>query len=493
VRAFRWFVLALLVALTVPRMVQRGMFGDGLMYAVIARNMSVGVGSFWSPTYSPTLQPEWFEHPPLALGLEALAFRLLGDHLFVERVYSLATFAITALLIVAIWRRLHRASDLEWLPLFLWVLPSIVTWAVINNMLENTQTVFTTAAVWLVVLGAEARSGGRAAMLAALAGLASAAAVLSKGPVGFFPLAVPLFTLLLPRRPGPGRLALMIAAACGAMAIAAALVALGDEARHAMSEYAGKQVMASLRGERETNADPLSAFRHLGLGIAARMLVICGLCWLLTRPRPPRALGATPAWFFLAIAMAASLPIAASPKMVGHYFLPSVPFFALGIASLALPPVEVIVSRAGARARAIVLTAAAALVVASVAVPLSAGPIEPRDEEMIRNLDAVAPAMPRSTTIGTCEQAGSNWGLHSYIQRWFRVALDARGRPVDGWFLTLDAECPAPPTCLVAASGTRLALFRCSSRPFSSATTEPIGGESVDRPFISQFRRLNVR
>jgi hypothetical protein len=155
--------------------------------------------------------------------------------------------------------------------------------------------------------------------------------------------------------------------------------------------------------------------------------------------------------------------------------------------------VEVIVSRAGARARAIVMTTAAALVVASVAVPLAAGPIEPRDEEMVRNLDSVSPAIPRGATIGTCEQASSNWGLHSYVQRFFRVALDARGRPVDGWFLTLDAECSAPPACLVAASGTRLALFRCSSGPFSSARTEPIGGESVDRPFISQFRRLNVR
>jgi hypothetical protein len=40
----------LLAVLTVPRTTQRGMFGDGLMYATISRNLSIGVGSFWAPT-----------------------------------------------------------------------------------------------------------------------------------------------------------------------------------------------------------------------------------------------------------------------------------------------------------------------------------------------------------------------------------------------------------------------------------------------------------
>ena len=476
--AFRLFVLALLVALTVPRMVQRGMFGDGLMYAVIARNMSIGVGSFWTPTYTPTMDSEWFEHPPLALGLQAVAFRVLGDHLFVERLYSLAMFGCTAVLIVAIWRRGHGPPDqgtvfahrgswtrdggFEWLPLIFWVLPSIVTWAVINNMLENTQTVFSTLAVLLVLIAAGAVTHRGAAMVAALAGVASAAAVLSKGPVGFFPLAVPVLTVLLPRRPTPTRIVVMTAAALGALVVCAAAIATSDAARHAMSEYLNAQVLASLRGERETNADPLAAFRHLGMGIAARMLVIGAVCWIVARPRSPAPLAGTPAWFFLAVAVSASLPIAASPKMVGHYFLPSVPFFALGIASLALPPVATAVARSGAIARATLLGLAAALIAASIIVPVAAGAIEPRDEDMIRNLDAIAAAMPRDMTLGTCEQASSNWGLHSYLSRFFRVSLDARGAPANGWFLTLDAECQAPPACALSASGTRLALYTCA-------------------------------
>jgi hypothetical protein len=45
----RLAVAILLLALTIPRMAQRGMFGDGLLYATIARNLSIGSGSFWAP------------------------------------------------------------------------------------------------------------------------------------------------------------------------------------------------------------------------------------------------------------------------------------------------------------------------------------------------------------------------------------------------------------------------------------------------------------
>ena len=56
-----------------------------------------------------------------------------------------------------IWRRL-QPPELDWLPLLFWILPSIVTWAVVNNMLENTQATATTAAVLALLVAAKARS-----------------------------------------------------------------------------------------------------------------------------------------------------------------------------------------------------------------------------------------------------------------------------------------------------------------------------------------------
>ena len=87
------------------------------------------------------------DHPPLAFGLQGAAFAIIGDHVAVERVYSILMGGLVALLMVLIWRSTVRESAYDWLPVVFWLLPAGVTWSVVNNMLENTQTVFTTLAV----------------------------------------------------------------------------------------------------------------------------------------------------------------------------------------------------------------------------------------------------------------------------------------------------------------------------------------------------------
>src|SRR4051812_22549428 len=82
-KSFRMLTAAALVAAIMPRLAQRGMFVDGLTYASIARNLAEGRGSFWSPSYTATIYPEFHEHPPLGLWLQSLWFRVLGDHLAV--------------------------------------------------------------------------------------------------------------------------------------------------------------------------------------------------------------------------------------------------------------------------------------------------------------------------------------------------------------------------------------------------------------------------
>jgi len=111
--SFRLFTVAVCAAALVPRVAHRGMFVDGVTYASIARNLALGRGSFWSPSYTLTLYPQFHEHPPLGFWLQSWWFRLLGDHLFVERAYSIAVALATAVLIAAIWRRLATVGPAE--------------------------------------------------------------------------------------------------------------------------------------------------------------------------------------------------------------------------------------------------------------------------------------------------------------------------------------------------------------------------------------------
>lgn len=459
-RAYRFFVVVLLLALTVPRMTQRGMFGDGLNYAVISRNLSLGIGSVWSPVFSITTAP-FFEHPPAGFALQAVAFRLFGEHPAVERVYSVAAFALTALLTVAIWRRV-QPRDEDWLPLFFWVLPSIVTWTVINNMLENTQTVFTTAAVWLLMIAAAAASPVAAMAWSALTGVAIVIAVLTKGPVGFFPLAVPAILAVTLRDMPARRVVLTTASMLVVVGLIGAALFSFPPSRHALLEYLHTQLIPSLEGKREVNGDPLSAVRHLGLGIVARMAVIAALSWVIARRR---ARLADVSWrivaCFVAVAVASSVPIAISPKLVGHYFLPSVPFYALAAAAVARPAVAAFTRGSGVWTRLVPVAIAAALILASAFLIVTRGSIERRDVELIEDLDAIQGPLPRDAVIGACEASAADWRLQGYLSRFYRISVDATGRPANGWLLQVDRACVPAPPCVPAAAAEHLVLFRC--------------------------------
>ena len=92
-----------------------GMYLDGVIYAAISRNMAAGIGSLAVPHFTNTLFPHFFEHPSLGLWLQSLLFRLLGDHLYVERLFVSIEFIVVSFFIVYLWAKSFssiRASNL---------------------------------------------------------------------------------------------------------------------------------------------------------------------------------------------------------------------------------------------------------------------------------------------------------------------------------------------------------------------------------------------
>ena len=468
-----------LVFLTVPRMAQPGMFLDGTIYASIARNHASGLGSFWFPYYVEIDSP-FHEHPPLGFALQAVPFALFGDHLAVERGYSFLAAALTLLLILATWRRTVGRRDYDWLPGVFWLLPSTVTWSAVNNLLETTQALFTTAAV-LAMAGAIERPA-RTFIGALVAAVCVVAAVLTKGPTGLFPLAAPAIAFLLFHE----RRAIVVKTAAvmiGAGAAAAAALAAWTPARQAITTYWNVQVMQSIQGSRGGGRWH-SLARHLGGGIFLRMGVLLGGAALLgsdrgqTGVRPPvahdTAAEPTPRhpwdrrwiWFFALLAVSASLPVAFSARVSGHYLVPAVPMFALAFASGTLALVERRLNGWRDRRAFPVAVGAvgAVLLIVGVGMPLAGRVMEPRDAAWIAEYRALAPSLPRGATLGTCEALRHEWGVHAYLQRFFRISLDpGPARPREYYLQITDRPCDAPASCRQVAATARFALFTCGA------------------------------
>jgi 4-amino-4-deoxy-L-arabinose transferase-like glycosyltransferase len=476
-KSFRMLTLAACAAAIVPRLVQRGMFVDGVTYASIARNLSEGRGSFWSPSYTATIYPQFHEHPPFGFWLQSLWFRVLGDHPFVERAYSLAAALGTAWLIALTWRRLNKAggegpagagpdaraaTDFDWLPVLFWILVPAVSWAIVGNLLEASMSLLTTAAVAAAAAAAVAGRPAESARWGIVAGLCVVAAALTKGPVGLFPLAAPvMFWLISGRR----RALASLGGQWGTVVLCALALFSFDAPRASLAQYLNQQVLASLGGRREISAGSWTIVIQLVSGVLAPMILAGGLIVAAARrylrPRQPQIRQAAA---LSLLGLAGTLPMVASVKQAGHYLVPAVPLFALAAASLFAPTLAAVLQRVAVRPRDRLVNSLSVLVLL-VAMGISYVPALGRDRPRLADLDVLEASVPRGTTIGICPESNGDWGLHAWFERRFAVSLDAAHGQEREWFLATAAPRPGcPPAGCTPATDPRrqLVLMKCS-------------------------------
>lgn len=190
-------VIATFFLLIADSLCTTGMFMDGLIYNNVAINMAEGTCTFWHPTLSRGLFPEFYEHPPLAMGMLALFFKVFGTSLWVTRLYCMLITALTAYLMVLIWRRMGYKRETGWLPLLLWILVPAVSLNSHTFMLECTMAVFVLAAV-LCMIHTAGHNIGRV-LWSLLAGVFVFLAFLTKGFTGLYPLVFPLIVWVVER------------------------------------------------------------------------------------------------------------------------------------------------------------------------------------------------------------------------------------------------------------------------------------------------------
>jgi len=372
---------------------------------------------------------------------------------------------VNGLLLAAIWRRLLPPAY-DWLPVLVWMVPSVVTWAVINNMLENTQALFTGLACYALLCTATASTASSLG-LAAVAAASVVAAVLVKGPVGFFPLAMPILIALLPSEQRPRRPMVVWPAFLSVLAVISVLLVVADGPRHAIGAFVGAHLTPALAGDRGSGPKAWDFLRHLAMGIWLRMAVVAGLAWLVLRLRhrvTTHQLPVRQAAFFFAAACAASMPILVSPVLAGHYFVPSMAWFALAFAAVTLPAISAYRSRPSGLSWRLPVLIAMLLLVSVAAVVATHGSLEVRRRELVRDLNAIRDVAPLGATIGACPSSQFDWELLNYFQRFYRISLQPDGEAHAGWFLLATEGCTTPASCQPVKGTTKFTLLRCSAR-----------------------------
>jgi len=425
------FLLLLAAFLLLPSMASVGMFMDGTIYAAISRNLADGLGSAWAPHFSEELFPVFREHPPLVFWLQSMLFRALGDSYLTERAYDLVVVVTTAVLMIALWRRLVAACRLDslaaywWLPLLLWVVVPKWSWTYRNNMLESTLTMFCLAAVLLLLAGLRSTDTRGSAIRTSAAALATLLAFLAKGPVALFVLAAPL--LLGPAVAGVGwRRALLFTVALWAgFAVLLGLLLAWPDAHEMLAAYWHKQVA----GRSGISASDAGMVIELAKKAAVMLLVLLGLrAWTGRRGRggwlKPVA---APALSMLVIGLSASLPLLLGDLDSAHYLVPALPFFAIGFglagASMLDCAGERVRRTLQARPGKAFLAVSAAVALGVLALSLSRVGDVRKNGEYHAFLAQVAEAAGEGRTLGIDTALHDDWYLHAIAQRHYRISL----------------------------------------------------------------------
>ena len=189
--SFWFFTASVMVVLVLSRLIQDGMFMDGLLYACISKNLATGAGTFWHPHFSKITLSFYDQNPPLGFGIQSLFFKLLGNSIYTERTYSFFCAIVHAFLIVTLWKQIFKNESelkkLGWLPILLWIIIPVCFWSYSNNMLENTMSIFDLLAIIFIT---RFMLHQQRVWYIVLAGLFTFLATLTKGIQGAFPLVV---------------------------------------------------------------------------------------------------------------------------------------------------------------------------------------------------------------------------------------------------------------------------------------------------------------
>ena len=406
-------VAAVFLALVSGSLTTTGMFMDGLIYGNVAANMAEGVGSFWHPVYTATHHPDFYEHPPLALGMLALFYKVLGTYIWVSKFYMALTMLLCVWLTVRLWVRLGGKCENGWMPLLLWTLMPTVTHFAFQGMLENTMVLFVLGAILLLL------RTKRNALNGMLAGLLLVAAFLTKGFTGLFPLVLPLLLWLFDRKNLSFK-AMLVQSVCIVMGLLLPLVVITlavPEARDYFSNYMQHQVLAGY-SQGEVHRWQILVYFLRSTAIAIGVVLLVAIVNKGVGQKPSRE-----QWAMWALVACAVLPMMVSTRQREFYLLTAMPIVAVLLALLIEEPVARWIKPSKGLAYV-----ALALLLGAVVLNIVRFGSEGRDVQLQHDMKVIVAELEKGETVTIPSPLYYNYSLQGYYYRECRITLDDQHR-----------------------------------------------------------------
>jgi hypothetical protein len=167
-------------------------------------------------------------------------------------------------------------------------------------------------------------------------------AVLSKGPVGLFPLTIVfIYWLLFPNLSLKKALGFFAIIFFSAVALLVLLFLIEPEALNNISRYINSQLMPSIKNERDAGDNHFYILIRLFLELIPSMIVAL-IAIIISRfhLKKKEKIMTPDVSFFVLIGVTASFPLMITLKQHGYYIVPAIPFYIIGLSIIIAPRIQ---------------------------------------------------------------------------------------------------------------------------------------------------------
>ncbi len=447
---FWLFTIFIIIIQILPTLIQNGMFMDGLQYACVAKNLANGLGSFWHPYICSTWWKNgsnfFLEHPPLVFGIQSLFFKALGNGIYVERLYSLCTAVITAFLIFLIWKTIFEndseTKNLAWLSVLFWIIMPVCFWSYRNNLQENTMGIFTTLSVYFIIkaLKKEIKSTFYIFIFLLLSGISIFLASFSKGVPGLFPIVTVFLIWLIYKNFSFHKMILYSAFLIFIPVVIYSLLLLNHDAYDSLIFYFKHRLLYRINEEPTVTSRFYIILRLLIELIPAIVIGVILQIYLKITKTSYAKLNSKykkHILFFFLLGLSGSLPLSATLVQRTFYLVPSLPYFAIGLAILCLGMIKKLIGLIDFEKKSFKKFKIFSIMLVSGGILYSgvqfgkAG----RDIDTLNDVYLIGSIVPKESTINIESSIYKEWSFQFYLIRHFNISLDPSNNKIQQYFI----------------------------------------------------------
>ncbi len=460
---FYFIIISVFIAVVSVSLLSDGMFMDGLYYATISKNLANGHGSFWNLHFTKTLHYNFYGHPPLAMVLQSFFFKIFGNTILTERLYSIIMCVITGYIIVAIWKNLapEKQKPLAWIPLLLWLSVPVVLWGYANNMLENTMTVFVTLSVLFLIKSMQKHRF----LNLFTAGIFLFAGFLTKGFVALFPWSFLFLFWIIAKKISFKRCItdslFFIIATIFPLVI---IYFFNHKGIDFLYNYINKQVIGSINNTVTVDSRFFIIQKLFKELIPAISVIICFLIIMRIKRIKSANNNLRTFVFLFVFGLTGVLPITISLKQSGFYILAVYPFFSIALALLIAPHLSRIYAKINTQTKTFRLITVFSIILLCASIVFASLQTKKtgRDNDMLHDIYILTEIIPQDSIIGITPNLHDSWSLHGYFARLKNISLDAKKIYKHKYFITTnDKKDKIPGNYTLVDTGTKKYVLFC--------------------------------